>query len=137
MATRVESVWKASSSMSYISRMWSSNFGGMPGRRVDVGVGRLAAEPLGAVDALFDLADAGQVLVELAAGRAPPSSLLEARGVVEDEVEDRPLLLAGGACRLARRSPGPPAPKSRSKTSRGFGSGGTGVVGERQDRLYW
>ncbi len=44
---------------------------------------------------------------------------------------------AGAAVRLARRSPGAPAPKSRSKTSRGLVSGGIGVVGELQERLYW
>src|SRR5436305_3230023 len=39
--------------------------------------------------------------------------------------------------RLCLRSPCEPAPKRRSKSNLGFASGATGVVGDRQARLYW
>ena len=67
----------------------------MPGGRVDVRVGGLA-ELLGLLDPLLDLADAGQVLVELLRVAAPSWRCMPA-GVVEHEVEDRPLLPPGGA----------------------------------------
>ena len=43
---------------------------------------------------------------------------------------------AAGARKFLRRSSGEPAPNSRSNTSRGFGSGGIGVVADRHEMLY-
>ena len=63
----------------------------MPGGRLDARVADLA-EPLGLLDPRLDLADAGQVLVELVLVLGVEPALHRA-GVVEDEVEDRPLLL--------------------------------------------
>ena len=56
-------------------------------------------------------------------------------GLRDDEIEYRPLLVRRRS-RLARRSPGGPLPKRRSKTSRGFVSGVMGEVGELHARLY-
>ena len=106
---------------------------GNAGGRLDGGV-RDVFETLGLLNSPLDFADARQVFVELLMV-AFPELALEARGVVEHEIEDRPLLLAPHRQVLAR-SAGAPAPKSRSKTSRGFGSGATGRVGPLQDRLY-
>ena len=93
------------------------------------------AELLRLFDARLDLADAGQVLVELLlVVRVEPP--LHGAGVFEDEVEDRTLLLPA-ALQVRLPLAGAPAPKRRSKTSRGLDSGGIGVVGELQERLYW
>ncbi len=88
------------------------------------------------LDPRLDLANAGQVLVELGlVVRVEPP--LQRLGVVEDEVEDRLLLVPAGASGSPAAGRDRPAPKSRSKTSRGLDSGGIGVVGELQERLYW
>ena len=63
----------------------------MPAGVSQAGSGSVA-EPLGLLDAALDLADAGQVLVELLPiARAQLAA--QGAGVVEHEVEDRPLLL--------------------------------------------
>ena len=61
------------------------------GRGLAGGVGGLA-EPLGRLDAALDLADAGQVLVQLLLV-ARAELVAQGAGVLEHEVEDRPLLL--------------------------------------------
>ena len=104
------------------------------GGRLDGRVLRLA-EPLRLLDAGFDFADAGEVLVEfLAVAGVEP--LLHGPGVVQHEVEDRLVLLLP-AFEVRRRSPGLPSPNSRSNTSRGFDSAAFGVVAELQEMLNW
>ena len=107
----------------------------MPGGRFDGRVLDLA-EAFGLLDARLDFADAGQVLVELVLVAGVEPALHGAR-VFEDEIEDRPLLAPGGACRFASALARRPSPNSRSKTSRGLASGVMGVVGELQEMLYW
>ena len=94
------------------------------------GVGRLARR---CAMPLLDLADAGQVLVELAlVGGAEPSAC-SGFGVLGDEVEDA-LACSGRAWPGLRPSPSAsPPPKSRSKTSRGLISLAIGVVSARQE----
>ena len=104
------------------------------GRRVDGGVGGFA-EALGVLDALLDLADAAEVFVELVAVAAAGAAL-EGAGVVEDEVEDG-ALLGLAALEVFAALAGRAGARTGSNTSRGLGSGATGVVGERQDRLNW
>ncbi len=65
--------------------------GGDAGRRLAGGVGGIA-EPLGGLDAALDLADAGQVLVQLLPV-ARAQLIAQGARVVEHEVEDRPLLI--------------------------------------------
>ena len=107
---------------------------GMPARRFHGGV-RDVLELFGPFQPAFDFPDAGQVFVELLLIVAA-ELLLERTGVVEDEIEDRALLLAAELEVLAALA-GAPAPKRRSKTRRGLGSGDTGKVGVLHDRLYW
>ena len=59
---------------------------------LDCGIRRLF-EPFGLLDPPLDLADARQVFVELLLV-ATAELLFEAAGVVQDEIQDRPLLLA-------------------------------------------
>ena len=76
-------------------------------RRLDGRVVGLA-EPLGLLDARLDLADAGQVLVELLRGPAASEPALHRAGVVEDEVEDWTAARGGGVAGSPARSPGGP-----------------------------
>ena len=97
---------------------------------------RTLAEPLGLLDARLDLADAGQVLVELLLVAAPSSPLHRA-GVVEDEVEDRPLLLlaalAGSpAARRARRRR-----TAARRPAAGWARAASAWSASSRTRLYW
>ena len=101
-------------------------------RRVQLEVGH--RHPLGAFDALFDFADAGEILVELlpvvpviCALMALASSMTKSR--MERSSTWRRL-------RFWMRWPGEPAPNKRSKTRRGLASGARGWVGLRQAMLY-
>ena len=103
VATRVLSVWKPRATMSHISRMCSRMSSGRPlsGRFiVDAGRPRSRARPSAvsfaariARDALLDLADAGEILVELGpvAGADLPA---QAGGLLADAVEDALVALA-------------------------------------------
>ena len=104
-------------------------------RRVYRWLGRGLAEVFGFFDPLLDLANTGEVFVELLLiARGKLAS--KAAGVVSYEIENRmlarlPFLIADTTLTSGARA------KSLSKTNRGFGSGATGLVAVRQARLYW
>ena len=129
---RVTSPWNARAIRSNISRMCSPMSSGMPLGRATPVAGRLLGARLGLRDPQLELADGGQVLVDLAAvvHAQPVAELL---GVVEDEVEDA-LLIDAPAC---ARSAGEPSrdreAKSRSKTSLGLISLAIGMFADRQE----
>ncbi len=85
VATRVESVWKARSMMSYISSTYSTWWAGMPAGRGLVGID-VGPELLRLLDPLLDVADSGQVLVQLLLVPAGEAALHGA-GVGHHEVE--------------------------------------------------
>ena len=98
--------------------------GGDAARGVDRrGRGRVA-DLLGLLDAGLDLADAGQVLVELGpvlrVARAPWRSRASSR--TKSRIDF--CCSAGGSRKFFRRSPAGPEPKRRSKTRPGVGLGG-------------
>ena len=91
--------------MSNMSSICSRNVPGMPAGVSTGGIGEVL-ELFGPFQPAFDFPDAGQVLIELLLIVAA-ELLLERAGVVEDEIEDRPLLLAAQLevlAALARRA---------------------------------
>jgi len=112
--------------------MCSPKFGGMPEGVCMSGLG--TGIFFRAFDALLHFRTPRQVLVQLLAV-ASVHLALHNPGVLHHEIQNRMLLLLA-ALEIRGRCAGGPAPKRRSKTSRGFGSGVTGCVGDRQDMLY-
>jgi hypothetical protein len=105
-------------------------------RRLPLVVGDGVGKPPRVVDALLDLADGRQVLVQLLlvlAAQAGLQGLCVGLHEVEDALAQRLALLPPPP----PRSRASPPPKSRSKTARGSTSGGLGVEAERQERLNW
>ena len=129
VATRVTSVWNARTSRSHIRRKCSARSAGTLGG-LTASVGRLdRRQRLGAGDPQLQLADAGEVLVELlpvGAARAG-CSRPRASSSTESSMLDRSRFRLRRSGSLGRSA------KSRSKTSRGLTSVGSGEVGERQE----
>ena len=132
---RVESVWKARIIMSNMSSNVFLEAGGDAGRRIHGGV-RHILELFRPLDLVLDFPDAGQVLIKFL---PVATDQADARGQPRRRGQSRGSTAAvrGGVRGSCLRSPREPAPKRRSKTSRGLGSGGRGMVGLLQARLNW
>ena len=117
------SAWKASAVRSKCSLMWSSNCSGMPGGNPNTG--HVARRFRGQLEAALDLANLVGVLVDGSADRSRRGPSRRPAQLAERANRE---CSGSGACARARTSGVAPLPNSRSNTTCGLSSIGSGLV---------